>query len=64
MVLTAAPMVWSSVNFMIVFGMESLDSRISWDFCSRSSSFSLEAAAALMAEVEGTRCVDGKADSR
>jgi len=49
---------------MIVFLMESFGSRISWDFCSRSSSFSFEEAAALMADVEGTRYVEGKADSR
>ena len=40
---------------MSVFGIESLDSRISSVFSSRSSSVSLEDAAAFTADVEGTR---------
>lgn len=40
---------------MMVLGIESLDSRISFLEASRSSSFSLLNAAAEMAEVEGVR---------
>ena len=49
---------------MMVLGIESFGSRISWVFSSRSSSFSSCEAAARRAEVEGTRCVEGKEDSR
>jgi hypothetical protein len=49
---------------MMVLGIESLGSRISWVFSSRSSSFSSWEAAAWRAEVEGTRCVEGKEVSR
>ena len=49
---------------MRVLRLESFDSKISEVFCSRSSSLSLSLAAAEMAELEGTRCVEGNADSR
>ena len=52
------------MNLITVLMMESLGSRSEWVFCSRSSSFSFEVLAAAMAEVEGTRWVEGKADSR
>ena len=54
-VLMVAPIVWSRVNFMAVFGRESFGSRSESVFSSRSSSFSLLVEAAEMAAVEGTR---------
>lgn len=52
-VFNAAPIVWSRTNLMRVLGTESLVSRISWVFSSRSSSFSLFVAAAATADLEG-----------
>jgi hypothetical protein len=49
---------------MAVLGRERAGSRMVWEDCSASSSFSSEVAAAAIAEADGRRVCDGKVDSR
>lgn len=62
-VLRAAPIVWSSRNFMMVFEMESLGSRVCV-FSLWPRFFSSFSEATLRAEEVGTRYVEGKLCSR
>lgn len=63
-VLIAAPIVWSRVNLMMVLDTSSLVSTSLPSRASRSSSFSLEPEADLMASEDGTVLEAGNDDSR